>query len=69
MVSDLTAKSNNSQEESKDAADDAFFGTGITEEKEFATIVSSDTSQMPRRLLKKANAQLHTWHNEALNPM
>lgn len=72
MVSDLTEKSNNSTDDSKagsNKADDEFFGTGISEEKEFVTIVSTDTTQMPRRLLKKANAQLHSWHNEALNPM
>lgn len=69
LVSDLTEKSNNSNEESKNTADDEFFGTGASEEKEFVTIASSETCQMPRRLLSKVNGQLHTWHNAALNPM
>jgi len=64
MVSDLTEKSNNST-----ATDDEFFGTDISEEKEFVTIASTDTTQMPRRLLKKAHQQLHKWHNEGLNAM
>jgi len=72
MVSDLTEKSNNSTDEPKDGsskADDEFFGTDISEEKEFVTIASTDTTQMPRRLLKKAHQQLHKWHNEGLNAM